>query len=297
MRRLSLTVLATVFIALLVGLWAPTAYADQSRNATLRSCAAGQVMTSGTFSMTNVTRLTQQITVNTRKSSRSIDPPDGFAGGTATYDVTFDGVLQSAQATVPSDWAGSFSLTNINCVASKAAITTTVSLCGMTPVVLSAFVTNNNPVMVRYTVKLTGFADKTALLDSNEREEVTFGPLTRGSSYTLTVVGEDGTNSPTPLTVNPCAAPPGPGPKPTTKAPKGTPTLDPIFVEQSASVEPSISPTESAPVDNPVGKANDHSRLLDNRFFWAGVVLVALPIIGLAGLFIYYWIKKTTATP
>lgn len=311
MRRLSLTVLATVFTALFVGLWAPTAaWADKSKTATLQKCPAGQVMTAGTFTMTDVSRLTQQITVSTRKSVRSFAPPPGFAGGTATYNVTFDAAVLAAQATVPDAWMGSFSLTNITCVASQApTITTTVSLCGMTPVVLSAFVTNNNPVMLRYTVKLTGLPDRAALLDRNEREEVTFDPLTRGSTYTLTVAGDDdGTNTSVALRVDTCTTPPGPGPAPTTKAPlggtpqtPGGPMPDATFVQSTESVSPIPVSTEGTPIDESPSaeEPNDdpfHSdnKLVGSPVFWLGIVCCFLPFLCLVAWGILWLINKAT---
>lgn len=258
MRRFSLVALSAVCTLVSVGLFASPAWADKSIQATLGvSCANGQVMTAGTFTMTGVTE-PRHITVNTI-GARSY-APSSFGNNIVTYNIpSFDGPLASppAVATVPSAQMGNFSLTSATCVATKAPnISPSVSPCGMNPVSLTVGLRNNNPLLVKYTVTLSGFAAKTIELGAGASNDVDFQPLTLGSNPTLTVSG-GGLSSSNPVAVDSCAAPPGPGPAPTAKPPAMTAsptqtstTPEATMVAQSVSASPNSTPTDLMPVDS-----------------------------------------------
>lgn len=302
-----------VLVAVAVGsgllLLTPTpAYADKSISASLgQSCSSGQVMTGGTFTLTNVSA-SQQITVNTLQA-RTYAPSSPPTGGTALYNITFNAPLGSppAVATVPSNWSGSFSLTSAQCVAAKApSINVYVSLCGTGPVVGAVVLKNNNPVWTKYTVSLAGQGSKTAELSAGETDQVDFQPLTRGVDYGLTVAGSDGTNNASTVSVPACPGTP-PGPIPTApgstqpirnlpQSPSASPEAS-AGAEQSASPEPEPSSSEATFDAEPtIGKpAADSDGFNPVRMI--GIILVASVVLAAIVWWLYRRFNKPVPLP
>ncbi len=287
MRRFSFVALIAVGFTVMLGWVFPSAAFAVNATATIgQNCAAGQVMTGGTFTLTNAPA-GQQIAVNT-DMVRYYTPPPGFTGGTATYSMTFTAPLASppAVANMPSGWMGNFSLTAATCVPSKAPkATAEVSICGINPVHATVHVTNENPILVKYTVSLSGLGDQTLVLAKNETDEVSFQPLTRGSTPLTLKVSGAGVSKTWPIQVDACAAPPGPAP--TTKAPKAMPqtpgkSTTPGFIPVEQSASPTAT-TSEAPVDanltgedDPFGSDN---KVVGSWWFWLIIVLVIAAVV------------------
>lgn len=289
-RVLATLIAGTVGSTVLFLLTAIPAYADKSIQATIgQNCGSGQVMTGGTFTLTQV-NAGQQITVNTLQARTYA--PSNFGSGTATYNVTLNAPLASppAVATVPNSWAGSFSLTNAQCTAAKApSISTSVSLCNAGPTTATIRLSNNNPVWTKYTVTLTGQSAKSVELTAGETDQVDFQPLTPGTTYSLNVSGSDGTTTPGSVAVASCQ---GPAPVPTTKGP-GQPTknlpqtpgsppsaTEVGLVSASPMASQSAVPADSEEFDN--SSYDGDGGMLTYPTFWFGLLCVMLVVIGAA---------------
>lgn len=294
---------ALLFVAaagLTTALFAAPAYASETIHATIsQGCASGYVMTRATFTLTDV-GASQQITVNTLSPHLLDHESYDLNSHTATYSLVLDAPLAAppAQATV-SNWSGSFSLTSRVCAAAKLPkITPSVSLCGM-PVVLTIELTNNNPVWTMYTVGLTGRGSQTSQLSKGEDEEITFPSLTRGTDYTLTVNGSDGTRTSQVVKVALCQANPLPGAPVGNKSasPSSKPTLEPTPTASPTIAEtPGITTPGNigAPLLDGAGGTDQKSEFFTLRTTWIGAGLVVLAIIIFAVWWWYYKRRQST---
>jgi hypothetical protein len=196
-------------VALVVSGVATPAYAAKTIMASGQpNCPSGQIATSVSLTLSNVGP-SQQITVQTtvRAITKS---PDSMMSGTATYNVALDGRYQNATASVFSTWNGTFTLAGATCKTAQAATVAVTSSQPGVPMTLIVTVSNPNDIMVTYQVSIPGHPAQTLNILAHHLQEVDFRPVDCGTTYRVSVVGDDGTNSSgTGTTV---ACPPAPTP-------------------------------------------------------------------------------------
>lgn len=246
---------AAVVALIVLGLAQPAYAASKTISASgSPNCPAGQVATGVTLTLNKISA-GQQITVQTAVSA-STRSPDSMSGGVATYNVNLDGKYQGATATVDTWWSGTFTLANATCQSSQApSVSVGSSGPGISPITLTARVTNQTGIMVTYQVSTPGHTVQTASILGHHTEEVDFRPVNCGTTYYVHVSGDDGSSANGSGTTVACPGDPPitlpppttvPGTLPVTPLPSGSvPSSGSASASPSASISgsPSVLPS------------------------------------------------------
>jgi len=253
---------AAVAVLIVVGPAVPAYAATKTISASgTPGCPAGQAATSVTITLDRISA-GQQITVQTAVSAVTRSP-DSIKNGVATYNVALDGKYQGATATVDTWWNGTFTVAGATCQSAQApTVAVGSSGPGVSPVTLIVQITNNTDAMATYQVSTPGHTVQTASVLGHRTQEVDFYPVNCGTTYRVSVSGDDGSSAsgsgttvacrdstPTPpVSVVPTTTP---GTVGITPLPSGSlPVSGSLSASASVSGSVSASPSVSASLDS-----------------------------------------------